>query len=64
VAVNLVPLGGVLYLGWSTFDLMVLYWLERGIVGLFALLTILLTRGRGRSRRRCVRGGRPSMPPV
>ena len=46
VAVNLVPLAGVLFLGWSTFDLMLLYWFENGIVGLFALLKILLTRGR------------------
>lgn len=46
VAVNLVPLAGVLFLGWSTFDLMVLYWFENGIVGLFALLKILLTQGR------------------
>ena len=46
IGVNLVPLAGVLFLGWSTFDLMVLYWFENGIVGLFALLKILLTRGR------------------
>jgi hypothetical protein len=45
IAVNLLPLAGVLFLGWSTFDLMVLYWFENGIVGLFALLKILLTRG-------------------
>lgn len=47
VAVNLVPLVGVLGFGWSTFDLMALYWFENGIVGLFAVLTILLSRGDG-----------------
>lgn len=47
VAVNLVPLVGVLGFGWSTFDLMALYWFENGIVGLFAVLKILLSRGDG-----------------
>lgn len=45
IAVNLVPLVGVLFFGWSTFDLMLLYWFENGVVGFFALLKILLTRG-------------------
>ncbi len=45
VAANLVPLAGVLLLGWSTFDLMLLYWVENGIVGLYALLKVLLARG-------------------
>ena len=47
VAVNLMPLIGVLGFGWSTFDLMALYWFENGIVGLFAVLKILLSRGDG-----------------
>ncbi len=46
LVVNMVPLAGVLFLGWSTLDLMLLYWFENGVVGLFALLKILLTRGR------------------
>ncbi len=46
LAVNLMPLAGVLFLGWSTFDLMVLYWFENGIVGLFTVLKMLLTSGR------------------
>ncbi len=47
VAVNLMPLVGVLGFGWSTFDLMALYWFENGIIGLFAVLKILLSRGDG-----------------
>jgi hypothetical protein len=47
LAVNLAPLVGVLGFGWSTFDLMALYWFENGIVGLFAVLKILLSRGDG-----------------
>ena len=45
VAVNLFPLAGVAFLGWSTYDLMLLYWFENGVVGLYAGLTMLLTRG-------------------
>jgi hypothetical protein len=37
VAVNLIPLFGVLFLGWGLFAIMVLYWLENGIVGLLNL---------------------------
>jgi hypothetical protein len=47
MAVNLMPLVGVLGFGWSTFDLMALYWFENGIIGLFAVLKILLSRGDG-----------------
>jgi hypothetical protein len=45
VAVNLFPLFGVAFLGWSTYDLMLLYWFENGVVGLYAALTMLLARG-------------------
>lgn len=46
VAVNVLPLFGVLFLGWSILDLMTLYWFENGVIGLYALLKILLTEGR------------------
>ena len=42
VAVNLIPLFGVFFLGWGLFPIMVLYWLENGIVGLFNLPKIAL----------------------
>lgn len=42
IAVNLIPLLGVLFLGWGLFPIMVLYWLENGIIGLFNLPKILL----------------------
>lgn len=45
VAVNLFPLVGVAYLGWSTSDLMLLYWFENGVVGFYAGLKMLLTSG-------------------
>ena len=45
VGVNLVPLVGVLYFGWSLFGVLLLYWLESGIIGLFNVPRILLARG-------------------
>ena len=44
VAVNLIPLVGVLALGWRLSDLMLLYWLENGIIGAFTVLKILTSR--------------------
>ena len=45
VAVNLIPLVGVLLFGWRLSDLMLLYWLENGIIGGFTVLKILTSRG-------------------
>lgn len=44
VAVNLVPLFGVLLFGWSLFSILVLYWVENGIVGFFNVFKIWLAR--------------------
>jgi hypothetical protein len=44
VGVNLIPLAGVLLLGWRLSDLMFLYWLENGIIGGFTVLKILTSR--------------------
>lgn len=41
VVVNLVPLFGVLFLGWRLFDILALYWLENGVIGLFTILKML-----------------------
>ena len=41
VAANLVPLAGVLYFGWDLVTLVALYWLENGVVGVFAIGRIL-----------------------
>ena len=42
VAVNLIPLFGVFFLDWSLFSIMVLYWIENGIIGVFNLFKIAL----------------------
>jgi hypothetical protein len=45
VAFNLLPLAGVLVGGWSVYTLLVLYWIENGIVGAFAVARILRAAG-------------------
>jgi hypothetical protein len=45
VAFNLVPLIGVLFGGWSVVTLLVLYWVENGIIGVLTVPKILLARG-------------------
>jgi hypothetical protein len=38
VAANLIPLAGVLFFGWSVFEVMMLFWLENVVIGLFNIL--------------------------
>jgi len=45
VAANLFPLAGVAFFDWSTIDLMLLYWFENGVIGVYTALAMLLTRG-------------------
>ena len=48
VLANLVPLYGVLFLGWETFPLVFLFWLENVIVGAFNVLKMLMAPAYGR----------------
>jgi len=45
VVANLIPLAGVLWLGWELTTLLALYWLENGVVGVFAALKIVTAEG-------------------
>lgn len=45
VLANLIPLVGVLFFGWSLITILVLYWLENGIVGVWNVPKILLAQG-------------------
>ena len=45
IASNLLPIFGILFLGWSMGSVMVLYWFENVIVGLFALLKMAFAQG-------------------
>ncbi len=42
---NLVPLGGVLFLGWSLATILFLYWLETAIVGFYNLIKLAMVAG-------------------
>jgi hypothetical protein len=45
VLVNLIPLVGVIFFGWSLLTILVLYWIENGIVGFWNVFKIMLARG-------------------
>jgi len=45
IAANLVPVLGVLFLGWDLATILVLYWIENGIVGIINVPKILMARG-------------------
>ena len=45
VLANLVPLIGVLWLGWSVWTILIVYWLENGVVGAFNVLKIARAAG-------------------
>jgi hypothetical protein len=45
VAFNLIPLAGVVLWGWNVATLLVLYWVENGIVGILNVPKMLLARG-------------------
>lgn len=45
VAANLLPLVGVVWFGWSLHELLVVYWLENGVVGLANVPKILVAAG-------------------
>lgn len=45
VLANAIPLIGVLFFGWSLWTILVIFWLENGIVGLWNIPRILMARG-------------------
>jgi Family of unknown function (DUF6498) len=47
IITNLIPLGGVLWLGWDLMLILALYWAENGIVGVINVLKILMAEGSG-----------------
>lgn len=57
IAANLVPLAGVLFLGWKVGDIVLLYWLENVVIGVMNLARIVsaqpdaLTRNAPRGKR-------------
>lgn len=45
VIANLIPLAGALFLGWNVWMILVVYWLENGVVGCFNVLKMLRAEG-------------------
>ena len=45
IVANLVPLAGVLWLGWDVWGILIIYWLENGIYGLFNVLKMRRAEG-------------------
>jgi hypothetical protein len=42
LAANLFPLAGVIFLGWDVFPLMVLFWMENLVIGIYTVFKMLL----------------------
>ncbi|MEK6190777.1 MAG: DUF6498-containing protein [Chloroflexota bacterium] len=59
VLFNLVPLAGVLWLGWDLLLILALYWVENGVVGVINILKILRAEGTAPSSLRWTLNGRP-----
>ena len=45
IVANAVPLIGVLFFGWSVWTILIVYWLENGIVGAFNVLKMVRAQG-------------------
>ena len=45
IIANLMPIYGVLFLGWEVFDIIIFYWLETIIIGLFNIIKIAMAEG-------------------
>lgn len=52
ILANLVPLAGVLFLNWSAFSIVLLYWLESLIIGFWNVLKMAKAQGRSKDGQR------------
>ena len=60
IAANLIPLVGVLFFEWNVWMILILYWLENGVVGAFNILKMLKAEGApGESSMNMRMNGRP-----
>jgi hypothetical protein len=60
VVTNLIPLAGVLWLGWDLLLILALYWAENGVVGVINVLKILTAEGPPPQNFRWSVNGRPA----
>jgi hypothetical protein len=59
IFINLLPILGVLYLGWSLILILGLYWLENGVIGVLNVPKILLAQGTAPTTIQMSVNGRP-----
>jgi hypothetical protein len=45
IVANLIPLAGVVFFGWNVWMILIVYWLENGVVGVFNVLKMLKAEG-------------------
>ena len=57
LASNAIPLVGVLFFGWDLFAILILYWVESGVVGALNIARIAMARGNVMPANVTVRGG-------
>jgi hypothetical protein len=60
VVANLIPLVGVLFLGWNVWTILLLYWLENGVVGIYNVAKMLRAEGPETGDTRFLVNGRPA----
>ena len=60
VVANLIPLAGVLFLGWNVWTILLLYWLENGVVGIYNVAKMLRAEGAETGDARFLVNGRPA----
>ena len=61
IVANVIPLIGVLLLGWSVWNILVIYWLENGVVGVLNVLKMSIATGTATSPSpRFLINGRPA----
>jgi hypothetical protein len=48
IVANLVPLAGVLFLGWRVFDVLMLYWIENVVIGVINVMRMVISTGRSK----------------
>ena len=64
IAANLIPLAGVLWLGWSAVEILLLYWTESVVVGAVNVLRMASSVSATPPRRRSGRADRPNAAAV
>lgn len=49
IVVNLIPIVGIAFLKWNPFDILILYWLESIVIGIFNFFRIIFAQDYGYS---------------